>query len=457
MTTLNNPLRPSEAEIVTQPQASIGGPLLVSWTALVALTAALSVHVVTLATSAPEQRLRILELERAVDKTIDQCTDVYNYSCGNFDQFEIYNPWHKTSVLVNRRLSELSIFKECKNLPASFWTDQPGTEGSGDQDCDVECKKKMLMDGWTVNNITARVTAVNKTYKLVLWTDDDNDNRTDCAWENSEVISGKVCTNLELNEALVRTPSDFPADCYELLAEHSMEAVAEGFTLNEDEIKSLTEVSSALLDAAEQLETKPTVLFGGGRGLMPDSTLGSSNVKMWTQRRQSENELLGQTVDPNKWTTPATTVNAFFDKDSAAIYIPAGIIRPPFFSAEWSNELVYGGLGFIIAHEIGHAIDCTINDTSLLHEIGYSLASRAHVPYKKAKVTEHEDIADRYGMMLVENVQKVTANLALEFAQMWCMSSTNFTKDPHAPGRWRVNSTLGDSKGWRELACEGRI
>jgi hypothetical protein len=459
---LNSPLAARREELKVAPQPSVGVPLLTSWTALVGLTAALSIHVAYLGIHPPASRLRVLELERNVDDAIDQCTDVYNYSCGHYGLHEPLDPWSSTRTIVSRAVKKLPLYKACEALDAAFWqpleyawTDYDGMDpyASG-YACDLECKVELLTQGWVVNNVTARVTAVNGTYVHAAWTDSEGDNRTDCLWPHAVVLSGAVCDALD-DELWLDSPPDLPADCEALLNEHAKTALTAAFALDPETLASLDAMADGLLKSATQLVVKPAVRFGGGDGLTADTTdfAGSRNVDLWSARRLAEAALLGDAVNPARWTTAATTVNAFFDAEMEAVYVPAGIIRSPFFDADWARDIQYGGLGFVLGHEIGHAIDHAVNDTSLLHEIGHKLAVRTHLPYEQVAVTEHEDIADAYGIELVETENKITKHLALQLAQMWCMLPGGFSDDPHAPANWRVNATLGGSEGWRKLAC----
>lgn len=55
---------------------------------------------------------------------------------------------------------------------------------------------------------------------------------------------------------------------------------------------------------------------------------------------------------------PPQTVNAFYSPLSNQFVLLAGILNEPFFNAKKDNDtLAYGGIGFIIGHEIGHAFD----------------------------------------------------------------------------------------------------
>jgi len=48
-------------------------------------------------------------------------------------------------------------------------------------------------------------------------------------------------------------------------------------------------------------------------------------------------------------------VNAYYSPPDGEIVFPAGILRSPFFSAEWPLELQYGAFGSVAAHELTHA------------------------------------------------------------------------------------------------------
>jgi neprilysin len=68
------------------------------------------------------------------------------------------------------------------------------------------------------------------------------------------------------------------------------------------------------------------------------------------------NRRLREAVDKNDWTsfvTPAI-VNAFYSSLENSIKFPAGILQGAFFNAERPQYMNYGGIGFVIGHEITH-------------------------------------------------------------------------------------------------------
>ncbi|XP_049796462.1 neprilysin-2-like isoform X4 [Schistocerca nitens] len=68
---------------------------------------------------------------------------------------------------------------------------------------------------------------------------------------------------------------------------------------------------------------------------------------------------LRQPINKTSWTThgASATVNAFYDPSENSILFPAGILQGAFFSADRPKYLNYGGIGFIIGHEITHGFD----------------------------------------------------------------------------------------------------
>lgn len=68
------------------------------------------------------------------------------------------------------------------------------------------------------------------------------------------------------------------------------------------------------------------------------------------------NKRLHEAVDKDEWSafvTPAI-VNAFYSFFENSIKFPAGILQGAFFNAERPQYMNYGGIGFVIGHEITH-------------------------------------------------------------------------------------------------------
>ncbi|MBS2036426.1 M13 family metallopeptidase [bacterium] len=65
---------------------------------------------------------------------------------------------------------------------------------------------------------------------------------------------------------------------------------------------------------------------------------------------------IGKPQDKGEWYMSAAEVNAYYNPRMNEVVIPAGIIRPPFFSSQ-DDALNFGGLGTVIGHEITHGFD----------------------------------------------------------------------------------------------------
>lgn len=66
---------------------------------------------------------------------------------------------------------------------------------------------------------------------------------------------------------------------------------------------------------------------------------------------------LGKPVDSNDWGYPPQVVNAFYEPTSNSFVLLAAILNPPFYSSDAPEAKIYGGIGFIVGHEIGHGFD----------------------------------------------------------------------------------------------------
>lgn len=66
---------------------------------------------------------------------------------------------------------------------------------------------------------------------------------------------------------------------------------------------------------------------------------------------------IGRPVDEDEWLMTPQTVNAYYHPMRNEIVFPAAILQPPFFDVEADDAVNYGGIGAVIAHEIGHGFD----------------------------------------------------------------------------------------------------
>mmetsp|Transcript_62050 Transcript_62050/g.146302 ORF Transcript_62050/g.146302 Transcript_62050/m.146302 type:complete len:742 (+) Transcript_62050:56-2281(+) len=67
---------------------------------------------------------------------------------------------------------------------------------------------------------------------------------------------------------------------------------------------------------------------------------------------------LGKPVDRRRWgSSSATDVNSYYSRKVNGIFIPAGILQPPFYSQTQAVARNYGSVGAICGHEMTHGFD----------------------------------------------------------------------------------------------------
>lgn len=66
---------------------------------------------------------------------------------------------------------------------------------------------------------------------------------------------------------------------------------------------------------------------------------------------------IGKPIDRSEWGMTPPTVNAYYNPSMNEIVFPAGILQPPFFTADADDALNYGSIGAVIGHELTHGFD----------------------------------------------------------------------------------------------------
>lgn len=192
-------------------------------------------------------------------------------------------------------------------------------------------------------------------------------------------------------------------------------------------------------------------------------------------------EKLSMPVDKTEWENIPQSVNAYYDPGKNTFVLLAGILNPPFFSENATDAQIYGGIGFIIGHEIGHAFDdqgsqfdgdgnlnnwWSENDTKKFSAIKDKLVIQADryevLPdkYLNGALDVGEIIGDLSGAEIafkafdksIEGNDKQKNNARKIFfeqlAKTWRSKYRQdflvriISSDPHPPGIYRVNSTL---------------
>jgi putative endopeptidase len=66
---------------------------------------------------------------------------------------------------------------------------------------------------------------------------------------------------------------------------------------------------------------------------------------------------LNRPVDRGEWEMSPATVNAYESPQFNALFFPAAILQPPWFSLDADDAMNYGGVGWVIGHELTHFFD----------------------------------------------------------------------------------------------------
>ncbi len=191
-------------------------------------------------------------------------------------------------------------------------------------------------------------------------------------------------------------------------------------------------------------------------------------------------------VDRSEWLMAPQTVNAYYDPSMNSLTIPAGILQPPFFDIGAPAAVNYGGIGFVIGHEITHGFDdqgakfdgqgnlknwwtqedekkfqaatnCVVEQFS-----NYKVADNFPV---QGKLVVGEAVADLGGLTLAYNAFHASTDFQkaktiagftpdqqffLGAAHIWASNVRQeqarylATIDPHPPMIYRVNGTLAN-------------
>ncbi|MCY1062036.1 M13 family metallopeptidase [Nannocystis sp. SCPEA4] len=202
---------------------------------------------------------------------------------------------------------------------------------------------------------------------------------------------------------------------------------------------------------------------------------------------------VSQPVDKGEWHMPPALVNAYYNPSANEMVFPAGILQPPYFSAEFPMAMNFGGIGMVMGHELSHGFDDQgrkFDKDGVLREwwdpgVAAKFETRAKciettyggievLPAVKlnGKLTLGENIADFGGIKAAYAGYKLHASKKPEqpliqgltseqlffigFAQGWCTHETpesqrlRATVDPHSPPKQRVNVPLSHFAGFSE-------
>lgn len=173
---------------------------------------------------------------------------------------------------------------------------------------------------------------------------------------------------------------------------------------------------------------------------------------------------------PTDWYMQPQTVNALYRSQSNSITIPMAMFNAPYFDVEADYFTNLGGLGFVIAHEIGHAFDANgilydehgnyrpervtgDRTKTLSDEVSDYFGGRQIMGtfYIDGERTKGENAADLGGMQVLASMtdnEDELKRIFESYANIWATLSfdtdaaSTLTEDVHSPVEIRVNAVL---------------
>lgn len=205
---------------------------------------------------------------------------------------------------------------------------------------------------------------------------------------------------------------------------------------------------------------------------------------------------IGEPVDKTDWFMTPPTVNAYYYALQNEMVFPAGILQPPFFSAEAPEAANAGAIGMVMGHELTHGYDdkgrlfdahgnlnewWTEESASSFQEKaqcvvrqyeGYTVGDQ----HLNGRLTLGENIADIGGLQMAWNAfdarradreDRPIAGFTepqqffLAYAQSWCsnvreeLARMRVLTDPHSPPKYRVNGAVSNVPAFQKaFGCE---
>jgi predicted metalloendopeptidase len=199
---------------------------------------------------------------------------------------------------------------------------------------------------------------------------------------------------------------------------------------------------------------------------------------------------LGKPIDREEWGMTPQTINAYYSSTMNEIVFPAAILQPPFFDAKADDAVNYGAIGAVIGHEISHGFDdggsqsdgdgnlrdwWTKEDRANFKRKTDALVKQynGYSPLKgynvNGELTLGENIADNSGAAIAYKAYKLSLGgkeapvidgltgdqrFFMGWGQVWRSKTRDeqqilqIKTDPHSPGQFRTNGTLGNQPGF---------
>eukprot|EP00457_Paulinella_chromatophora_P006412 gb/GEZN01006430.1/.p1 GENE.gb/GEZN01006430.1/~~gb/GEZN01006430.1/.p1 ORF type:complete len:460 (+),score=71.40 gb/GEZN01006430.1/:201-1382(+) len=225
-----------------------------------------------------------------------------------------------------------------------------------------------------------------------------------------------------------------------------------------------------------------------------ETAFAESLIALAAWRFRKNLKKLGQPVDKKEWGMNPSTVNAYYNPSDNKMVFPSGILRPPFYDAEFPMYFNYGALGTIMGHELTHGFDDSgskYDSTGKLNtwwtngsRVGFESRAQCMVDqyqeysikgkHVNGQLTLGENIADNGGIkqaylayqkfVLERGREQPLPSLGLTvdqvffagMATVWCSKARDeyaeqaLSIDPHSPPMYRVIGSMANSPEFAE-------
>lgn len=152
--------------------------------------------------------------------------------------------------------------------------------------------------------------------------------------------------------------------------------------------------------------------------VVPESPEYNTAAAMLSQARRVTTERLRRVHDQSAPCAMAplfgsgkVTTNAYFLHPFGCIVVGSGVLLRPFADESYSNSALLMGIGFVMAHELGHAL--------LAGTVDKTVQAKLFSAYPTS--TYEEAIADLLGALTVLRIHGSREDMCVRLQQVWCV------------------------------------
>ena len=393
-------------------------------------------------------------IKLGVNDSINPCTDIYLNSCERYLQDSV-GPFYHAALRSSWYIEQSEIYEACSKLdnktlifdsgsPRVDWSLSPDDLNGSGEDLWRYTFKDAFMQDCMVNGITAEVAPLNGVWMLIIDTEKGSETfvqHPNCLvpdffqileFDFENVMFGdRVCSDINFTRPV---ECGMVTSCKDYVQAFFPESLAGYGNISKEIQEKLTTV------IRETYNTSIPIHYGGGKFPVPDapaSMVGATVADLRRDRKERQLELLGKPYTTS-WLMPGTEVNAYYLQTTDEVFIGGGLLVEPFYHADYPFEHNLAGLGFVIAHEIGHSFGPKAarrwnrpDTTSVMEELEANLTTMSN---HSGQGYGSELYADYRGAQAINDLVKHPTKLFFHhMAQTWCQRHQPWLDDPTHP------------------------